>query len=101
MQQRGIQACEEILQAILEGTLDQPTARVKVFDLVPNRQAVSCPLSQPWRYNEWGRAVLQKNKAQQQSAPQHLYSFCAYGVDEKDMSNLRSEVAAELMSVAA
>lgn len=39
VQQRGVQGCQEILQAILDGVLANPTStRVHVVDLMPTRQ---------------------------------------------------------------
>ena len=89
MQQRGVAASQEVLQAILDGVLEQGPARVHCVDLVPSRPGEIA--LQEWltlaRYNEWGRAVLQHQKQALTSAQSHVYHFTAYGItaEEKDL----------------
>lgn len=102
MQQRGVAASQEVLQAILDGVLEQGPARVHCVDLVPSRPGEIA--LQEWltlaRYNEWGRAVLQHQKQALTSAQSHVYHFTAYGItaEEKEFGHMKSEVAAELMA---
>lgn len=109
VQQRGTQASSEVIQALLDGTAaegSQP-ARVFIMDLVPNRRAGTCvlstfsPMPNPGRYNEWGRAVLQKQKLNLQTPTSMEFYFSAFAsgqCHEKELSYMKGEIAAALMT---
>ena len=43
VQQRGVQACIEVLQALMDGVVEgQQAARIHIMDLVPNRRLKQC-----------------------------------------------------------
>ena len=51
------------------------------------------------RYNEWGRASLQRQKLSLQTPSSQVYYFSAFGAgQDKELAEMKSSVAAALMA---
>lgn len=123
-----MQACKEILLALLDGVVDaNARSKIHVLDLMPNRLPLSalffqargrsCPSASvrssvvyvresflgACRYNEWGRAVANFQMSSLSTDQGHSWFFTAYYTDDelRECTNLHSDMAASFLSAAA